>query len=66
MLDVSAYLLYFPINFFVLKADVRASCEKFILQHVEDSGKMRAFRFVTSIHLCDTFVPQITSFIVRR
>ena len=27
---------------------------------------MRAFRFFTSIHLCDSFVPQITSFIVSR
>jgi len=58
--------LYFPINFFVPKADARATFEQCILQHVEDSEKMRAFRFVMSTHLCDSFVPQITSFIVRR
>ena len=66
MLDVSAYFfLYFPINFFVLKTDVRAACEKCTLQHVEGSGKIRALRLVISIYLRDSFVPQITSFIVR-
>ena len=62
MLDVSVYFLCFPINLFVLKA----TCEQRNLQYVKDSGKMRAFRFVISTHLCDSFVSQITSFIVRR
>jgi len=52
MLDVSAYFLYFPINFFVLKTDVRVTCEQCTLQHVEDSGKMRVFLFVISAHIC--------------
>jgi hypothetical protein len=39
MLDVLGYLSYFPINFLELKADVKAACEKCILQHVEVLGK---------------------------
>jgi hypothetical protein len=58
MSDVfNCFFLYSPINVLVLKADVTAAYEKCMLQHVEDSRRRRAFHLVTSILLCDSFVP---------
>jgi hypothetical protein len=51
------FFLYFPINFFVPKADARATFEQCILQHVEDSEKKWEYfvslcRHIYAILLC--------------